>query len=48
MGLQNAYSFGKRIDASFGEIEQKVRTELAKEGFGVLTGINSSVPKFEG
>ena len=40
MGLQTAYAFGKKIDAPFGEVEQKVRVELAKEGFGVLTEIN--------
>ena len=40
MELQTAYAFGKSIDAPFGEVEQKVRTELAKEGFGVLTEIN--------
>ena len=40
MELQTAYAFGKQIDAPFGEVEQKVRQELAKEGFGVLTEIN--------
>lgn len=40
MELNTAYAFGKEIDASFGEIEQKVRLELGKEGFGVLTEIN--------
>ncbi|MBK5275853.1 MAG: DUF302 domain-containing protein [Desulfuromonadales bacterium] len=40
MELQTAYAFGKKLDASFGEIEQKVRAELAKEGFGILTEIN--------
>ncbi len=40
MEVQTAYAFGKQIDAPFGEIEQKVRTELAKEGFGILTEIN--------
>ena len=40
MELQTAYAFGKSIDAPFGEVEQKARTELAKEGFGVLTEIN--------
>jgi uncharacterized protein (DUF302 family) len=40
MGLQTAYAFGKQIDSPFGEVEQKVRQELAKEGFGVLTEIN--------
>ena len=40
MELQTAYAFGKNIDAPFGEVEQKVRAELAKEGFGILTEIN--------
>jgi uncharacterized protein (DUF302 family) len=40
MELQTAYAFGRELDASFREVEQKVRAELAKEGFGVLTEIN--------
>jgi len=40
MELQTAYAFGKDIDAPFGEVEQKVREELGKEGFGILTEIN--------
>ncbi|MSN27396.1 MAG: DUF302 domain-containing protein [Geobacter sp.] len=40
MELKTAYAFGKEIDAPFGEVEQKVRAELAKEGFGVLSEIN--------
>ena len=40
MELQTAYAFGKNIDAPFGEVEQKVRAELTKEGFGILTEIN--------
>jgi uncharacterized protein (DUF302 family) len=40
MDVTTSYAFGKRIDAPFGEVEQKVRAELAKEGFGVLTEIN--------
>ena len=40
MDVTTPYAFGKRIDTPFGEIEQKVRTELAKEGFGILTEIN--------
>lgn len=40
MDVTTSYAFGKRIDAPFGEIEQKVRAELATEGFGVLTEIN--------
>jgi uncharacterized protein (DUF302 family) len=40
MDVTTSYAFGKRIDAPFGEIEHKVRAELAKEGFGVLSEIN--------
>lgn len=40
MELQTAYAFGKKIDAPFGEVEQHVRQELIKDGFGVLTEIN--------
>lgn len=40
MELQTAYAFGKQIDAPFAEVEQKVRAELAKEGFGILTEFN--------
>lgn len=40
MELQTAYAFGKQIDAPFGKVEQQVRQELVKEGFGVLTEIN--------
>lgn len=40
MNVTASYAFGKRLDAPFGEVEQKVRAELAKEGFGVLSEIN--------
>ena len=40
MELQTAYAFGRKLDAPFGDVEQKVRAELAKEGFGILTVIN--------
>ena len=40
MELHTAYAFGKQIDAPFGKVEQKVREELLKEGFGVLTEID--------
>lgn len=40
MVLQTAYAFGKKLDASFREVEQMVRAELAKEGFGIMTEIN--------
>lgn len=34
------YAFGKQTRLSFEETEAKVRDELAKEGFGVLTEID--------
>jgi len=40
MDAETSYAFGKKVDAPFREVEQKVRVELAKEGFGVLTEIN--------
>lgn len=40
MELTTPYAFGKTMDASFGEAEEKVRTALAREGFGVLTEID--------
>jgi len=40
MELQTAYAFGRRFDTSFGEVELKVRAELAREGFGIITEFN--------
>ncbi|MBT0663039.1 DUF302 domain-containing protein [Geobacter pelophilus] len=40
MELKTTYAFGKVVDARFAEIDQKVRAELAKEGFGILSEIN--------
>ncbi len=40
MDLKTPYAFGKTVDLSYAEAEQKVREELAKEGFGVLTEID--------
>jgi uncharacterized protein (DUF302 family) len=40
MDVTASYAFGKKIDEPFGVVELKVRTELAKEGFGILTEIN--------
>jgi uncharacterized protein (DUF302 family) len=40
MEVKTAYAFGRKLDAPFGEVEQKVRAELAKEGFGILSEIN--------
>jgi len=40
MDLKTPYAFGKTVDLSYAEAERKVREELAKEGFGVLTEID--------
>jgi len=40
MELKTSYCFGKTVDLSYVEAEKKVREELAKEGFGVLTEID--------
>lgn len=40
MELTTSYAFGKEFDAPFREIEEKVRQELAREGFGIMTEIN--------
>lgn len=40
MELKTSYAFGKTVDLSYAETERKVREELAKEGFGVLTEID--------
>lgn len=40
MDVTTAYAFGKKINAPFRETELKVREELGKEGFGILTEIN--------
>ena len=40
MELKTPYAFGKTVDMSCAEAEKKVREELAKEGFGVLTEID--------
>ncbi|MCX6178195.1 MAG: DUF302 domain-containing protein [Chlorobiales bacterium] len=42
MELQTPYAFGKTVDISYTEAQQKVRDELAKEGFGVLSEIEIS------
>lgn len=42
MDLRTPYAFGKTVDMSCKEAQQKVRDELAKEGFGVLTEIDIS------
>lgn len=40
MELKTPYAFGKTVDMPYDETERKVREELAKEGFGVLTEID--------
>jgi len=40
MDLLTSYSFGKTVEMPFLEAVDKVRTELAKEGFGVLSEID--------
>ena len=40
MKLRTLYAFGRKFNASFAEIEEKVREELAKENYGILTEIN--------
>jgi uncharacterized protein (DUF302 family) len=42
MELKTPYAFGKTVDISYTEAQQKVRDELAKEGFGVLTEVEIS------
>lgn len=38
--IRTAYAFGRIVPLSYGEAEQKVREELLKEGFGIMTEIN--------
>ena len=40
MELKTTYAFGKPVKMSYAEAEKKVREELLKEGFGVLTEID--------
>ena len=40
MELKKPYAFGKTVTMSYAETERRVREELAKEGFGVLTEID--------
>lgn len=40
MELKTPYAFGKTVDMPYAETVQRVREELAKEGFGVLTEID--------
>lgn len=38
--MQTPYAFGKTVAAPFDTTEQKVRNELQKEGFGILSEID--------
>jgi uncharacterized protein (DUF302 family) len=38
--MQNAYGFGKAVELGFEAAVERVATELAKEGFGILTEID--------
>ena len=40
MDLSTPYAFGKTVAADFDATEQKVRDELQKEGFGILSKID--------
>jgi uncharacterized protein (DUF302 family) len=40
MDIRTSYAFGKTVMASFDATEQKVRRELQKEGFGILSEID--------
>ncbi len=40
MELKTPYAFGKTVEMPYAEAEKRVREELSKEGFGVLTEID--------
>jgi len=40
MDIRTPYAFGKIVDMPYAEAEKRVREELSKEGFGVLTEID--------
>jgi uncharacterized protein (DUF302 family) len=40
MELKTPYAFGKTVEMPYAEAELRVREELTKEGFGVLTEID--------
>jgi len=40
MELNKPYAFGRTVDVPYAEAELRVRAELQKEGFGVLTEID--------
>lgn len=41
MELRTPHTFGKTVEMPYAEAEKRVREELAKEGFGVLTVIDA-------
>ena len=43
MELQTPYAFGRKWDAAFAYVEQQVRDELGKEGFGRLAEVAGGV-----
>jgi uncharacterized protein (DUF302 family) len=40
MEMRTSYAFGKSVSVPYAVTEKKVREELQKEGFGILTEIN--------
>lgn len=40
MEIRTPYAFGKTVAAPFAQTQKKVREELAKEGFGILSAID--------
>ncbi|PLX90883.1 MAG: hypothetical protein C0614_00140 [Desulfuromonas sp.] len=40
MDLHTPYAFGKSVSAPFSLVDSKIRTELQKEGFGILSEID--------
>jgi len=40
MELHTPYAFGKSVSASFSSVDSKIRQELQKEGFGILSEID--------
>lgn len=40
MSLKTPYAFGKSVSAPYQDVDQKVRQELQKEGFGILSEID--------
>jgi uncharacterized protein (DUF302 family) len=40
MEIHTSYAFGKSVSESFEVVDQKIRVELQKEGFGILSEID--------